>query len=542
MPATTSKGISLANKCQMLFGLAVLLILTAALSVPWVRMRHMVHHEQLEIARQLADAWLANIIQLGPLPDADFPENEFTPPGLRFHVITINEVELLVEQKPDALITDALTRFRDQSNNEPLFRSHDLPNSSFVRYRYIHPLFASDMVSIRDPLFARFDPAQPDPEIANPLWGILIVEHQALNATRQLIINRAYLILSGILAGLVAVLVFYFITNRLILAPVRILRETAERVSKGDLNIRSGISTGDEFEELSEAFNLMLSNLKGSQDQLRQVNKTLDLKLTELSESNVILEEASRLKSEFLANISHELRTPLNSILGFAEVLHDATPPENEDPETRQKRERYLHNILTSGQSLLNLINDLLDLAKIEAGRMDLNPEPISVSDVCDSLATLINPQAEKKSITVQVRVNPNLPLLETDPVRFQQVLFNFLSNAVKFTPENGTVTLAAERVRDPDINEAISVSVTDTGHGLSEEDQEFIFEKFRQIDAGHTRQHTGTGLGLAISKELTNLLGGRIELISEPGEGATFRIILPREIKQEQPQSLMPS
>ncbi|MBL1216976.1 MAG: HAMP domain-containing protein [Planctomycetes bacterium] len=568
-----SRGISLANKCQLLFGLALLLILTAALSVPWIRMRQMVIEDQREIAERLAQAWLSNVIQLGAVPDSgwlpaqpledgrragDEARNDSiaADPGnysLRVGVFPIDQADLLAQSgQGDQFMAETLTRFRDLEDDTPLFRADTIRaegRSPNVVYRYAHPLRADDMARVRDPQFIDFNSGLPDPQIANPLWGVLIIEQGAATANRQLIINRSYIILSGLLAGLLAVLVFYFITTRLILSPVRVLRETTERVSRGDLYVRSAIATGDEFEELSDTFNLMLTNLKSSQDQLRQVNRTLDLKLTELSQSNVMLAEANRLKSEFLANVSHELRTPLNSILGFAEVLQDAAPDEEAGEQASMtwtheklaKHLRYTNNILISGRALLELINDLLDLAKIEAGRMEINPESTSIKEVCEALVTLIKPQADKKSINMTVEISNAIPAVETDPVRFQQIIFNFLSNAVKFTPEQGAVRLVAERVREPGMVEPIRVSVSDTGPGIDREQQEFIFEKFRQADAGHTRRHSGTGLGLAICKELAGLLGGRIELHSEPGQGATFSVLLPRVMEQQKPQALLP-
>ena len=360
---------------------------------------------------------------------------------------------------------------------------------------------------------------------------------------REVFINRAYILGSGVLAGVLAVGVFYVITTRIILSPVRVLRETAERVSMGELNIRSDIRTGDEFEELSETFNLMLANLKSSQDQLRQINKSLDLKLNELAASNVFLEQSNQLKSEFLANVSHELRTPLGSILGFAEVIQELDEESGEDPDVsrREKRLRYLHNIITSGRSLLELINDLLDLAKIEAGRLEISVEPTSVADVCEGLMTLVRPQAEKKNIELVVQVSAMLPAIETDPGRFQQIIFNFLSNAVKFTPDGGRISLSAERVRSPEAGEQVRVSVSDTGPGISAADQQIIFEKFRQVDASHTRRHAGTGLGLAICRELAGLLGGSVSVTSELGAGSIFTLTLPLRLEVDKPQALMP-
>ena len=340
--------------------------------------------------------------------------------------------------------------------------------------------------------------------------------------TNQLLLNRIILLAAGLLAGTLATGVFYLITTRLILQPVRVLQETAEKVSQGDLNIRSHISTGDEFETLAKTFNVMLGNLQGNEDQLRQINKSLDLKLNQLAESNVALYESNRLKSEFLANVSHELRTPLNSILGFAELLKDIN---DQAAETRSSR--YVQNILSSGRNLLELINDLLDLAKIEAGRMEIRSEPLSLSDLFEGLVGLLKPLAEKQHVTIEHSVAADVPILLTDGPKLQQVLYNFLSNAIKFSPPQQRVVLRAQM----DGPEKVRLSVTDAGPGIDPEHQQLIFEKFRQIDGSVTRQHGGTGLGLAISKELVGLLQGSIGVISEPGYGATFWVNLPLNI-----------
>jgi signal transduction histidine kinase len=340
---------------------------------------------------------------------------------------------------------------------------------------------------------------------------------------KQLLLNRIFLLVAGALAGALAFLVFFLITTKLILQPVRVLRETAEKVSKGDLNVRSHISTGDEFQHLSETFNVMLANLKESEDQLRAVNKSLDLRLGQLAESNVALYESNRLKSEFLANVSHELRTPLNSILGFAELLRDTI---GDKPEPRTTR--YLQNILTSGKNLLALITDLLDLAKIEAGRMEVRSEPLSLSDLFEGLVGILKPLSEKKDLTIVSAVGRDVPILHTDPAKLQQVLYNFLANAIKFSPAGEQIDLGVERVDE----EHVRISVTDRGGGIEPDKQQIIFEKFRQIDGSVTREHGGTGLGLAISKELTGLLGGNIGVRSTPGQGSTFWIELPVRIE----------
>ena len=358
------------------------------------------------------------------------------------------------------------------------------------------------------------------------LLGIVVVDIPSQVNQNQLFLNRAFILLAGVIAGTLATGVLYVITTRLILQPVRVLQETAEKVSQGDLNIRSDISTGDEFEQLSETFNTMLANLKSSDEQLRDINKALDLKLVQLGETNVALYESNRLKSEFLANVSHELRTPLNSILGFAELLRE-TVTENPDP----KAARYLQNILASGRNLLDLINDLLDLAKIEAGRMDVRSEPLSLNDLFEGLINLLKPLAEGKDLTIVPAVGAEVPIVHTDPSKLQQVLYNLLSNAIKFSPVSERIELTAQMTGP----ENVRIAVKDRGPGIEPEKQDVIFEKFRQIDGSVTRQHSGTGLGLAISRELISLLGGSMGVDSLLGEGATFWVILPLKIQPGQ-------
>ncbi len=549
-----SRGISLANKCQLLFGMAVLLILTAALAVPWIRLPKMIDEGEREIARQLADAWLQNVIELGTIPQTSAamtapaikaePGDTSSPPEssqLQLEVLRIADASFRAERNP-GLLRHALGVFKTIDNTqhaEPIF-DVEHPIGKPIRYRFIKPLYLSDMIKVQDPQFTIYDVEMADTSRVDPLWGVLIIERRALSAVGQLRINRMYIILAGLFAGALAVLVFYFITTRLILSPVHVLREVAERVSKGDLHVRSDISTGDEFESLSNTFNGMLSRVKTSQDQLRQINKSLDLRLAELTKSNSMLLEANRLKSEFLANVSHELRTPLNSIIGFAEVIESQGDDQSPTKTQLQKIDRYAHNIRISGIDLLQIINDLLDLAKIEAGRMELQPEPVSIADVCEALTTLMKPQSEKKQLQVRIHISPTIPVIETDAIKIQQILFNFLSNAIKFTPPAGHISIRAERYHSRDRKEMIKISVTDTGPGISGKDQEMIFDKFRQVDASHTRQYKGTGLGLAICKDLSHLLGGNIGINSTLGNGATFYIDLPIKMEIETPQSLM--
>jgi protein-histidine pros-kinase len=225
----------------------------------------------------------------------------------------------------------------------------------------------------------------------------------------------------------------------------------------------------------------------------------------------------SEAKSQFLATMSHELRTPLNSILGFSQLLADGRAGELND-----RQGRYVDNIQTSGRHLLALINDVLDLSKVEAGRMSMNIEPVSVASIIQDAVAKVRPLAESKPLTLDVRRGAGAHVL-ADRRRLEQVLLNLLSNAIKFTPGGGSVTVQSE-VRD----QQVAVSVTDTGIGIAADELDRIFEEFTQLDAGRDRDHEGTGLGLALSRRLVRLMRGDINVRSEPGVGSTFEVLVP--------------
>jgi two-component system sensor histidine kinase BarA len=352
--------------------------------------------------------------------------------------------------------------------------------------------------------------------------------------------NRAILISIAFATTFLIMLGSYLIVRYVIVKPVKHLKEVSDAISAGELNVRSEIQTGDEFEDLSHAFNRMLRNLVSMQDRLRKVNADLDRKVDELAQANMALYESNRLKSDFLATMSHELRTPLNSILGFSEVLISSNG-------LNEKQNRWVANIQSSGQQLLNLINDILDLAKIEAGKMQVRLVEFSIYDVCEGMLAMFRPMAEKKNIDLRGVLSANIPLLRQDVVKFQQILSNLLSNAVKFTPEGGRVQLKADvdPLGVPPMGLTSSsarwggggylvLTVTDTGVGIAQEEQELIFEKFRQAGNPLTRQHAGTGLGLSIVRELSKLLGGEVMLQSELGRGSTFTVRLPLQLSEE--------
>jgi signal transduction histidine kinase len=334
--------------------------------------------------------------------------------------------------------------------------------------------------------------------------------------------NRALLLSTALVNALLIMGGSYLIVRYVIVKPVKHLKEVADAISAGELNVRSEIQTGDEFEDLSHAFNRMLRNLVAMQERLRKVNNDLDRKVDELAQANLALYESNRLKSEFLATISHELRTPLHSILGFSEVLGSTTG-------LTEKQQRWVENIHTSGEQLMALIGDILDLAKIEAGKMQVSLGSFDAADACEGLLAMFRPLAEKKNIDLKGAYAPDMPRLRQDMVKLQQILNNLLSNAIKFTPEGGRVVLKAD-VEGPHL----VLTVQDTGVGIAPEEQELVFEKFRQGGALMTREHGGTGLGLSIVRELSKLLGGEVTLQSELGRGSTFTVRLPSQLSEE--------
>jgi signal transduction histidine kinase/HAMP domain-containing protein len=238
----------------------------------------------------------------------------------------------------------------------------------------------------------------------------------------------------------------------------------------------------------------------------------------EIEEKSRQLEAANRHKDEFLASMSHELRTPLNAVIGFSEVLL-----EKMFGDVNPKQEEYLQDILASGRHLLSLINDILDLAKIEAGRMELDVEEFEVVQAVDNAVVLVRERAMRKGLTLDTSLDRRLGSLRGDQRKIKQVLLNLLSNAVKFTPEGGRIEVRAQR-----LDGQVEISVTDTGIGIAPEDQEAVFEEFRQVGTDYAKKHEGTGLGLTLSRKFVELHGGRIWVKSAPGQGSTFAFTLP--------------
>jgi len=238
----------------------------------------------------------------------------------------------------------------------------------------------------------------------------------------------------------------------------------------------------------------------------------------EIEEKSQQIEAANRHKSEFLANMSHELRTPLNAIIGFSEVLQEKL-----FGELNEKQAEYTDDILTSGRHLLSLINEILDLSKVEAGRMELELATFDLPLAIDNARTFVRERATRHGITLDVKIDERLGDIVGDERKIKQILLNLLSNAVKFTPEGGRVGINARQT-----NGTAEISVTDTGIGIAPEDQPKIFEEFRQVGTDYAHKVEGTGLGLTLAKKFVELHGGRIWVESEVGKGSTFVFTLP--------------
>ena len=522
--------LSLAAKCRLAFGAAVVFILALALLLPYIWMGQLTKKGLLDSNKAKAEGLLLRLHfqlkdsgQTAPPPlnstglvmDVNNPEMRW----LRFTKDNQNKLTWLTEEQKK--IIESLKAQGARDDSIILTRKDGALQSSYIRIFRA----ADSCITCHNPqgLAGAFALSEP--------IGAVIIQSRNVGSDidKTVFMNRVWVVVAGLIGGIGAIVAFYMITQRVILRPIRQLRALANNVAEGNLDIRSSIATRDEYEKLAEAFNKMLDSLQAAQEKLRQANKQLDDKIIELSERNIELFKANKVKDEFLANISHEFRTPLNAILGFAQLLREKPEILRED-----RAQKYAENIITSGNRLLNMINDLLNLAKMQAGKMGLHIEQTSLDQLCRAAMAAFSLETRQKRIKVKLQVDENIPPLVTDAGKVQQILYNFLSNAVKFTPSRGRIEVRAKMLDE----RMVRVSVTDTGCGIAEADKEKIFEKFRQLDGSITRQSPGSGLGLAISKELAIMLAGSIGLESELGKGSTFWLDIPVTLVKEPPQN----
>lgn len=333
-----------------------------------------------------------------------------------------------------------------------------------------------------------------------------------------------FLLIGGI--GIASLLLLLYLSlNYFLVKPVAKLARVTQTVSSGDFTQKVEIDSRDEMGELGQSVNQMSESLaiqskelEGQVLELEQLNQDLQSRERELQLINKKLQTANRLKSEFLATMSHELRTPLNSIIGFSELLEEGT-----HGSLNEKQTKYVGNIVVSSRHLLQLINDVLDLAKVESGTIEVHPETLSLPGAMEMVRNVVEPLAAKKDISLDVVFNDDVEVISADPARFKQILYNLLSNAIKFTPAGGNVTIEVAHN-----NGYVEISVSDTGIGISKKDQELIFSEFLQVEGSYARKYEGTGLGLALTKKLVELHGGRIWVTSSPGMGSRFTFSMP--------------
>ena len=521
--------LSLAEKCRLMFGAAVLLSLTLVLLFPYAWMSMLTMKDILDVCEERANTLYRIHFKYTALTDAGLQ-----PLGPGGAVLDANDLPLQWVRFTDKTDED-LTAFTAQqadiikSLKQDSAIDHDLSTGKvdgILLGQYIKIIWASERcISCHSAEgIGAFSLNEP--------IGAVLVRYRDIGGEigKIRLVNRLGTIIAGLLGGTAAIVAFYWITQRVILRPIRQLRAIANNVAEGNLTIRSTIDTGDEYERLADAFNHMLDNLQAAQDNLREANRQLDHKIVELSERNIELFKANKVKSEFLANMSHEFRTPLNAILGFAQVLR-----ENSSILKKEKGQRYAENIITSGNRLLNMINDLLQLAKTQAGKMELRIEQASLSKMCETLVSSFAILSKGKRIKIKASIAPDIPVLCTDIGKVQQILYNLLTNAVKFIDKRGRVDITAVMLDD----KMLRISVADTGCGIAPKDQEKIFKKFRQVDGSITRQSSGTGLGLAISRDLATMIAGEIGLESDIGKGATFWLDIPVTLAVDQDQEV---
>jgi signal transduction histidine kinase len=318
-----------------------------------------------------------------------------------------------------------------------------------------------------------------------------------------------------LVAGLVLSVLVSLVLARRMVTPIQALQAGADRIGAGALDAQIDVHTGDELEALGSAFNRMAAQLRELYGTLEQ---RVEVRTRELVAAKDQVEIVNRHKSEFLASMSHELRTPLNAIIGFSDAL-----AEQFFGPLNPRQARYVQHITSSGRHLLALINDILDLSKVEAGRMELELGQFSLVEALESGMTMVRERANQHGIELSVETDPGVQTIEADERKVKQVIFNLLANSVKFTPDGGHVYVNAHRD-----DSWIEVAVRDTGVGIAPDDQARIFEAFQQADRSVAQPQEGTGLGLTLSRQYVELHGGRLWVESEPGKGSVFRFTLP--------------
>ena len=346
--------------------------------------------------------------------------------------------------------------------------------------------------------------------------------------------QQAYMLMVFFLSITVILVIFAALyLTRSFANPIRALKEASANLARGDLDVRLEASRNDEFGSLAHSFNIMADQLSRARERMIEDQENLEQRIAErtaelelanvnLTTSATQIQEANRLRSEFLANISHELCTPLNAILGYTDLMLDGCYGALQDQQVEG-----LKKVRRNGQSLLRLIDDMLVLSKLESGRISISLEKFDPAELVLSVVEGVRSLFEKKNLRLDTEIASPLPVVETDRGKVQLVLYNLLSNALKFT-QHGAVKVKLSASED---YQWVIFEVLDTGEGIAAQNLNQIFENFRQLDGSIRRRAGGTGLGLALSKKLIQLLDGTIGVQSDPGQGSTFRFSIPVEL-----------
>jgi two-component system, NarL family, sensor histidine kinase BarA len=561
---------SLELKCSFMFGLAILVVFAVSSWLYWQVTEGVVAEQNPQTGRTLVDhVMLVTHLEVFNKDDREFAgflesldselseqryESRLIRPSWSWHGVDDRPRDKFEQETLDAFILPP-----DTENEERDYRDRIVNKNGEELYQYYQAVRFLDTaetncLSCHEQFAAATSSTAAPPMAEGDLIAVVQVSfaNQAKDTSRW---SWPLMLGVAVITAFLAFIAFYLVIRYIIIRPLRHLYEVSDEISRsGEIGERFELNTGDELEALADSFNRMLRRLTTIQDKLQTSNKSLETQYAEAARLNVQLHETNRIKSNFMATMSHELRTPLNSILGFSQVL--ATVDSLDD-----KQKRYVENINTSGRHLLEMINDILDLAKMEAGRFTVKLSEFPIRPLIGAQCDLAHPLFDRKQIELELNIGEGDDFMRSDESRLQQIVNNLLSNAIKFTPEGGRIQVLARHAAHPpsrfvhtrlheedhssefveydETDGWFVLEVIDSGVGISPEDQKIIFEKFRQgttslpEGTAETREHTGSGLGLSIVREICRWLGGEIVVRSELGTGSTFTVCLPWRVRE---------